>query len=103
MTQPLRQIGVDDNIVDAIDEPLRRIIDRAYDGPGPGEPAKPKSLNNISVKSTAQRPGLNAMRSTLKKAETKLRHLVESRTLQRIAHKDHDPVSSDGAEADDDD
>jgi hypothetical protein len=103
VTQPLRQIGVDDNIVDAIDKPLCRIIDRAYDGPRPGEPAKPQSLNNISVKSTAHRPGLNALRSTLKKAETKLRHVGESRTLQRITQKDHDAVSSDGAEADDHD
>jgi PE-PPE domain len=103
VTQPLRQIGADDNIVDAIDKPLRRIIDRAYDGPRPGERAKSQSLNNISVESTAHRPSLNALRSTLKKAETKLRHLGESRTLQRIARKDHDPVSSDGAEADDHD
>ena len=39
LTQPLRDLGVDDRLVDAIDKLLRRIINAAYDGPRPGKPA----------------------------------------------------------------
>jgi len=41
LTQPLRDLGVDPNLVDAIDKPLRTIIDAGYDGPRPGRPAQP--------------------------------------------------------------
>jgi hypothetical protein len=39
LTQPLRDLGVDDKLVDAIDKHLRKIINTAYDGPRPGKPA----------------------------------------------------------------
>ena len=39
LTQPLRDLGLDDKLVDAIDTHLRRIINTAYDGPRPGKPA----------------------------------------------------------------
>jgi hypothetical protein len=39
LTQPLRDLGVDDRLVDAIDRILRRIINAAYHGPRPGKPA----------------------------------------------------------------
>ena len=75
LTEPLRAIGVDDNVVDAIDKPLRRIINRAYEGPRPGVPAKPGPLNNIRAKPTENRSGLNGIRSSLNQVRSSLGQL----------------------------
>ena len=103
MTQPLRDIGVDDSVVDAIDKPLRKVIDRAYDGPRPGEPATAQPANNVRVKSSEKQPGLSALRSSLKKAGANLRQLGQKHPLQTIAQKEHDPAPSDVAGVDDND
>lgn len=53
VSQGLRDAGVDGRIVDAIDTPLRRRIDRAYDGPLPRVPANAQRRNvtrSISAK-----------------------------------------------------
>jgi hypothetical protein len=47
LTQGLRDAGVDGKLVDAIDKPLRRRIDRAYDGPRPDKPAHAQRRNPI--------------------------------------------------------
>ncbi len=101
LTQPLREVGVDDKIVDAIDKPLRRIINRAYDGPRPGKPAGSPSLNNVRVKSNDDRPGFSGVRSSLKQAGANLRQLGQHRSVQRqrIAQQ-HDSAQPDATEDD---
>lgn len=47
LTQGLRDAGVDSKLVDAIDKPLRKRIDRAYDGPRPSKPAHAQRRNPI--------------------------------------------------------
>ena len=66
---------MDDNVVDAIDKPLRRIINRAYDGPRPAEPASPQPLNNIRVNPSENRSALNGIRSSLNQVRSNLRQL----------------------------
>jgi hypothetical protein len=100
VTQPLRAIGVDDSLVDAIDKPLRRIINRAYDGPRPGKPEKPQSLSNIGVNSSEDRHGLSGLRSSLKKAGANLRQLGQNLPPQRLMQKGE--AASDVPEADED-
>ena len=92
LTEPLRAIGVDDKVVDAIDKPLRRIINVAYDGPRPGKPANPEPLNNIRVKPNETRSGLNGVRSRPKQARSNLWQVGQIRSQQRqqrLANREH--------------
>lgn len=69
LTQPLRDAGVDDRVVDAIDKPLRKIINRAYDGPRPGRPE-------------ARKPGdgLRTLRDKIEKVRSKIAERHANRT-----------------------
>nr|WP_313775069.1 PE-PPE domain-containing protein [Mycobacterium sp.] len=52
LTQPLRDAGVDSELVDAIDKPLRRIIDAGYDGERPDRTTPSTSDDVIVTHST---------------------------------------------------
>ncbi len=102
ITEPLRQLGVDDEVVDAIDKPLRRVINRAYDGPRPGKPENPQPLNNIRVKPNETRTGSNSVRSTLRQVRSGLRQLGQNRSWQRQqgpAHREVNQNSSESSES----
>jgi hypothetical protein len=47
LTQPLRDLGVNPTVVDAIDKPLRKVIDAGYDGPRPGNPHGTRPLARL--------------------------------------------------------
>jgi hypothetical protein len=47
LTQPLRDLGVDDDVVDAIDKPLRKVINTAYEGERPGRPQRADPLRKL--------------------------------------------------------
>ncbi len=87
LTEPLRAIGLDDNVVDAIDVPLRRVIDRAYDGARPGKPASSPPVNGLRAKAGENCSGLNSIRSGLKQVGSNLRQL---RRQHHAVGDDHD-------------
>lgn len=58
LTQPLRDAGMNPALVDAIDKPLRRIIDAGYDGARPGRPAP-----SAKPSTTRARPIRDAIRA----------------------------------------
>jgi len=74
ITQPLRDVGVNDEVVDAIDKPLRKVINVAYDGERPGRPASAQPLNNVKAASNASRAG-SGVRSVLKQIGSNLKKL----------------------------
>jgi hypothetical protein len=47
LTQPLRDLGVNPAVVDAIDKPLRKVIDAGYDGPRPGNRNGTRPLSRL--------------------------------------------------------
>ncbi|GAY19209.1 PE-PPE domain-containing protein [Mycobacterium sp. shizuoka-1] len=63
LTRPLRAIGVPDKAVDALDKPLRKIINTGYDGDRPGRPA-PRSGLGSSPAPRAVAPDPDAARAT---------------------------------------
>jgi hypothetical protein len=65
LTQPLRDAGVDAKLVDAIDKPLRRIIDAGYDGARPGRPAPSASPASARAdgRPSVRRPIRDAIRA----------------------------------------
>lgn len=106
LTQVLRDVGVDDNVVDAIDKPLRKVINRAYDGPRPGKPAEPEQLNNARVKPAENRAGATSIRTGLKQVASNLRRLGQKRSTlgQQRPEQDEQPSgATDVTEADEHD
>jgi PE-PPE domain len=67
LTQPLRDAGVDPKLVDAIDKPLRRIIDAGYEGARPGRPAPSASQPSARahVRPAVHRPIRDAIKARL--------------------------------------
>jgi PE-PPE domain len=65
LTQPLRDAGVDARLVDAIDKPLRKIIDAGYDGARPGRPGPSASESSARAdgRPTVRRPIREAIKA----------------------------------------
>jgi len=81
LTDPLRLAGVPDEVVDRIDKPLRRVINRAYDGPRPGDDSNPQQLNNSRV--STRESAAKQIRSRVGEIRSAVRRFTDKRVQQK--------------------
>ncbi|GFG51460.1 PE-PPE domain-containing protein [Mycolicibacterium agri] len=93
LTDPLRIVGVRDEVVDKIDKPLRKVINRAYDGPRPADSANSQQLNNSRV--TARESAAKNIRARVGEIRSAVRHLTD----KRVKHKSKLPPNQQSTEA----